>query len=170
MAQRCPGGSPEGSRTLKKFGNGGEHRMMALRCSKRWLRSLVAAAFLSRSAAVTCSSSRSWQVACTRRRAAAALALGASASLTRASSRCRRASVSGSEGMTEKKQRHPQEGTAARVWVAAALRGSGLGYWCSGQRWGGSLVGGGKVWVAADLRGSGQRWGGSLGCWWRRPE
>jgi hypothetical protein len=117
--------------------------MMALRCSKRWLRSLVAAAFLSRSAAVTCSSSRSWQVACTRRRAAAALALGASASLTRASSRCRRASVSGSEGMTEKKQRHPQEGTAARVWVAAALRGSGLGYWCSGQRWGGSLVGGG---------------------------
>jgi hypothetical protein len=113
---------------------------MAPRCSKHWVRrSLVAAAFLSRSAVATYSSSRSRQAACTRRRAAAALASAASMSLTRASNRCRRASVSGSECMTEKKRRRPQGGATARVWVAATLRGYG------------------------------QRWGDSLGCWWQWP-
>jgi hypothetical protein len=60
---------------------------------------LVAAAFHSRLAAAACSSSRSRQAAYTRCRAAAALASVVSASLTRASSHCRRASVSGSEAM-----------------------------------------------------------------------
>jgi hypothetical protein len=77
---------------------------------------LLAVAFLSRSATVACSS-KSRRAACTRRRAAAALASMASASLTRASSRYRRASVSGSEGMVEKKRRRPHGDAAARVWV-----------------------------------------------------
>jgi hypothetical protein len=55
---------------------------------------LAVVAFGSRSAAVACSSSRSSRVAWTRHHAAAALV---SASLTRASSHCRRTSVSGSE-------------------------------------------------------------------------
>jgi hypothetical protein len=66
---------------------------------------LATTAFLSRSVAAAYSSSRSRRVACTRRCGTIALASAASMSLTRASSRCRRATVSGSEGMVEKQRR-----------------------------------------------------------------
>jgi hypothetical protein len=92
-------------------------------------RPLAVAAFLSRSVTAACSSSRSRRAACTRRRATTALASAASMFLTRASIRYRRASVSRSEGMVEKKRRCPQGGATAKVWVVAALRGNG-------QRWG----------------------------------
>jgi hypothetical protein len=78
---------------------------------------LAVAAFLSRLAAMACSSSRSRRAAYTGQDAAVALALVLSASLTRALSHCKRALVSRSEGMVEKKQWCPQGGTAARVWV-----------------------------------------------------
>jgi hypothetical protein len=73
---------------------------------------LAAVDFRSKSAAVACSSSRSRWAACTRHCAAAALASAVSASLTRASSRCRRASMSGS-------------GTMARSEAAAPTGGCG---------------------------------------------
>jgi hypothetical protein len=100
---------------------------------------LLAVAFLSRSATVACSSSKSRRAACTRRRAAAALASMASASLTRASSRYRRASVSGSEGMVEKKRRRPHGDAAARVWVLQLCLSLSLEY---GKGDGQEMVGG----------------------------
>jgi hypothetical protein len=108
---------------------------------------LATATFLSRSAMVDCSSSRSFRGACTRQRASVALASAVLGSLTRDSRRCQTSQSSSGDAQ----------------WKGEATRASGGPVQATAREGGGALVGRQPEEVVACPRGTAAR-GRWLGC------